>query len=438
MAFTSTFVTTFELKQQTPMIHFQHSQEGVCLRASEVKPKLDRFIVDLYEKKGVDIPKEWYIDAKLNKALNYKLRFIAPNGELTVSETIKAETDKIQCGNKNKYRLIPKGYFGNMIQQEKKASDEEKIEKVKNNYKESIFYKNPISGRIFCPIPALSDIIKEHLIGFFLINNFGTRQSKGFGGFTIEKVNGKTEPYDMIEKVRIYTPAVYKVEKDIGDYESAFNDISIIYSLMKGGINFTKIKDKDKKTFKSVSPDDYFRGFIYKYFYTSKNIVNAANDKAYIKQKILADQHRSETQGEKFTQVPKNGYRFVRIVLGMPGFFSYKNNTTVHIYNKSGIDRFKSPVTFKFANGILYFIPSEIPSVIFNKPFCFSVDDVEHPIFSDNEIIYTPESFDLIKFLDAFVEYYNDKDSPKDGKIGLCKAENNAMQSAKTLKLRKW
>ena len=33
------------LAAQTPMIHFQHGEDGATLRASEVKPKLDRFIL---------------------------------------------------------------------------------------------------------------------------------------------------------------------------------------------------------------------------------------------------------------------------------------------------------------------------------------------------------------------------------------------------------
>lgn len=37
---------TVTLKQHTPLIHFQHSQEGATLRASEVKPKLDKFIIE--------------------------------------------------------------------------------------------------------------------------------------------------------------------------------------------------------------------------------------------------------------------------------------------------------------------------------------------------------------------------------------------------------
>ena len=36
----------FTLKQHTPIIHFQHDQEGATLRATEVKPKLDRFIIE--------------------------------------------------------------------------------------------------------------------------------------------------------------------------------------------------------------------------------------------------------------------------------------------------------------------------------------------------------------------------------------------------------
>ncbi len=35
------FQPTFTLKQHTPIIHFQHDQEGSKLQATEVKPKPD-------------------------------------------------------------------------------------------------------------------------------------------------------------------------------------------------------------------------------------------------------------------------------------------------------------------------------------------------------------------------------------------------------------
>ena len=36
----------FTLKQHTPLLHFQYEQERATLRVSEVKPKLDRYIVE--------------------------------------------------------------------------------------------------------------------------------------------------------------------------------------------------------------------------------------------------------------------------------------------------------------------------------------------------------------------------------------------------------
>ena len=32
------------LKQHTPLIHFQHDQYGATLRASEVKPRFDKYL----------------------------------------------------------------------------------------------------------------------------------------------------------------------------------------------------------------------------------------------------------------------------------------------------------------------------------------------------------------------------------------------------------
>jgi len=36
---------TIYLCQQTPLLHFQHQQAGATLRATEVKPKLDKFLI---------------------------------------------------------------------------------------------------------------------------------------------------------------------------------------------------------------------------------------------------------------------------------------------------------------------------------------------------------------------------------------------------------
>ena len=67
------------LKQHTPLIHFQHDQYGATLRASEVKPKLDKFILERlgdgnYER-GILLAKnnQWLIGSGTHPALNYKV-----------------------------------------------------------------------------------------------------------------------------------------------------------------------------------------------------------------------------------------------------------------------------------------------------------------------------------------------------------------------------
>ena len=45
----SRFKVEFTLKQHTPIIHFQSNQTGATLRATELKPKFDRFLLDMVE-----------------------------------------------------------------------------------------------------------------------------------------------------------------------------------------------------------------------------------------------------------------------------------------------------------------------------------------------------------------------------------------------------
>jgi hypothetical protein len=47
---TSPFKLTFHLKQHSHLLHFQYQQAGACLRATELKPKLDRFLIEHYFK----------------------------------------------------------------------------------------------------------------------------------------------------------------------------------------------------------------------------------------------------------------------------------------------------------------------------------------------------------------------------------------------------
>ena len=72
-----------QLEAQSPIIHFQHDQAGATLRASEVKPKLDRFLLNKMEqetgKRVADFKEDngyavMFTDKEHN-ALNYRMNF---------------------------------------------------------------------------------------------------------------------------------------------------------------------------------------------------------------------------------------------------------------------------------------------------------------------------------------------------------------------------
>ncbi len=142
------FELNYTLLAKTPMIHFQYDQVGATLRASEVKPRLDQYLHKVCGK----IPEDWLI-SKDKPALNYKMQIIAGE-ESKEAKNITVEN----C----------KAFFGNPRKADPKPKD--------------LVFRN-CELKIFCFNEGLRKAIDKHIGDFFVLHNFGTRQSKGFGGF---------------------------------------------------------------------------------------------------------------------------------------------------------------------------------------------------------------------------------------------------------------
>lgn len=216
---------TFTLKQQTPLIHFQHDQAGATLRATEVKPKLDRFIID--KNGGVEnlkrIHPDWFIGDGENDALDYKLRIVT----ISQPESKPIVYTKTKDG---KYRPNFPCIFGNVNENEKKVfriCEEQKIEIISFN-------------------GALRDAIELEISNFFFSTSFGFRQSKGFGSYYIDNFSFSSSPSHLY--------LTSKVKPD--DYENLFMEIDLFYRCLKSGLNLkTKTRDGvivDKMYFKSL------------------------------------------------------------------------------------------------------------------------------------------------------------------------------------------
>lgn len=227
----------FELEQHTPIIHFQARDAGATLRASEVKPKLDKFILKEYKEKlpksvikEREEDKEKKEDKEIRKSLDYKMRIIARNVD---PENIDAKSAPM--------------YFGNI------KAKKPKLLVTANSVQIIILVKNEV----------LKNCIEESIVRFFQLHNFGTRQSKGYGSFTV-KSNGKKGIRD-----------VYKYSFDVSGsgYKEVMNRINYFYKSLRSGINEYRGRGEQKRNIL------YFKSALHYY-------VTTARDKQWDKKSI--------------------------------------------------------------------------------------------------------------------------------------------------------
>ena len=188
----SKFKLEFSLKQHTPIIHFQSEQSGATLRATELKPKLDRFLLEHVE--GIPFKE----NANGHRSLDYKVKIEA-----------KTEMSDIESINSRNGKSIPNPlFFGNMGDGDKKRFS----------------MASTISIEFFSFNSEVLDAIKNKFEAFLANTNFGTRQSKGFGSFYLKKPFDKT----LIEH------KVYSFSSNEKEWQE---DIKFFYAFLRAGIN---------------------------------------------------------------------------------------------------------------------------------------------------------------------------------------------------------
>lgn len=237
----------YKLVQHTPLIHFQHSEPHACLRATEVKPKLDRFLIEQLEKDdrfGDGRWKKWFVGDGSQQSFDYMMR-ITPNSEqVERTQSIERAIAKIENQDYKRFHGIHKNYFGNMASEKKR---EEKKKAIRETFKESLFYKDGLTLTIRCFIPELLTFIDEHIRGFFMMHNFGTRQRKGFGSFTVDISTEPNAPEDC-DLVGKYCQNAYYCELDGNVSANALlNAVWVISGFLKSGFNLNNNKKIKKK-----------------------------------------------------------------------------------------------------------------------------------------------------------------------------------------------
>lgn len=242
---------TFNLKQHTPMLHFQASQQGATLRASDVKPRFDR----------------WLIDQKLKwdfeKCKKYLIGYPGDPEEKGLSEKVKSERKRAISLLKKKFES---GFRAlNYKMRISICSDNKDVLNGVPMYfarnAEPIFNQDALKLEII-PLCQFNELKEENLREFFNTFNFGTRSSKGYGSFTDSNdIKGIIDEFKNEKKYYYFT---FK-GKDVND---VFKRIELLYRAMRSGIN---------------DDDMYFKSLMY--VYAQKK--NDAWDKKTIKDYFL-------------------------------------------------------------------------------------------------------------------------------------------------------
>ncbi|MBQ6985396.1 MAG: hypothetical protein IJQ25_00230 [Oscillibacter sp.] len=384
------------LEAQSPMIHFQARETGATLRATEVKPKFDRFLLTRLRERGADcsgmIQKR--PDSDKRDALKYRMRIYCPEAPQVVS---------INNG-------AVKGPDGRPL----KLQD----------YSYSLFYGN--SGRptmdeqtmgilsdpvleIQCLHAGLRKVIEETVTEFFLTTNFGTMQSKGFGSFAPAafcddfwlndaqraeiggylKRKTKTEIcYYMAFDPPYYDERGWNPPENVKDFTDTFEAIRCFYQLMKSGYN---------------GKGEYERSFLFRYMHG----LGIGNEKAWMKQQGI-----SPAIGAPAAARPDETPRYVRALLGTAGNLSYQEeprgrvNVTI---SSDTLPRVPSPVFFKVVKDTVFITAFPVPTEVYGQRYKFTGARGygSGEISTPEAELFASGAFDIRDFMARYVEHYN-------------------------------
>lgn len=265
------FNLSFLLRQHTPLLHFQYDQTGATLRATELKSKLDRFVI-AQETKCYSNEAEVRLNAMKTKHSDWLQR--------------KGETDKpaldysvkvtVIQSSQRPYQTIDKFplYFGNMGDENKKSP-------------KHLVFNEFVGVEFFSTNHDLLKHIQDNFSTFLLQTNFGTRQSKGFGSYYL--VN---QPEDFAKQVENYYAFDVDVSEQNNEFYKAkrlFEVIELFYRTLRSGINQV---NRDGAT------EFYFKSMLWSYLRSQE----IQWDKKTIKQEFFKDRENREKTKHKSNQ----------------------------------------------------------------------------------------------------------------------------------------
>lgn len=302
-----------------------------------MKPKLDRFLAEWCRKNtqwcqenGIseeDWKKNWKADQE-HRAYDYKMRIFAGRNLQSIKEKLPS-------------------YFGDLDEPRK-----------------NIYYQDDITLEILCFHRGLRKVINEGIETFFVLHNFGTRQNRGIGGFTLKQTTAKDAERILVKWYHGLRIHVYKMAFVQGTSpEGILKCGNMYYQILKSGIN---------------SHGVYIKSYLTKYFLERKAGDNQpqriGGEKRWMKQVSESGTRISPAIGKSAQEEKAQGkvkdYRFIRGMLGVAGNIRYQDgnggaeNISVSSHE---LGRVPSPIRYKLVENVLFMIPLLPGSDIYKK-----------------------------------------------------------------------
>ncbi|MDX2070870.1 MAG: hypothetical protein SFV55_20745 [Haliscomenobacter sp.] len=438
------FKLEIHLKQHTPIIHFQHAQPGATLRATEVKPKLDRFIRENFKRLFISA-EDHFLYSKLDlfepsekKQSSYKLSINRegtekPN-EYYLASYLKGELQN-RLAQHDKDYLHGTAFFAQENESSKvfpkvdltNGIDGFNLEAYQSLPKLGLLETGKIKLTIFSFDKDILSIISKSIPYFFAYENFGTRQNKGFGCFSVVDPKPLESMDTMIKKLFPVFAAKVELTNLSSDamqrLQKIMETIQSDYKLLKSGKNPKENRGK------------YSKSLLFSYAVTRN--IPVRWEKRKIKQQINAGKFELENSpvplqytnqdigpveddaNKRNWDDPAKGYKyqFIRAMLGLAEQYEFltsrrdsngreaKYVVKVEAHSPA-IQRFKSPVLFKIHNNTIYLIAEDVNSAMLNQGFNFGLElKIGKNISKANghkmplDSINTPESFNMKEFL---------------------------------------
>lgn len=402
----------FTLKQHTPLIHFQWDQEGATLRATEVKPKLDKFIKSIFKAKGEKIPTNWMVGKSTRNndndsfSLDYKLRIEAYGNKQEYA--ISSLPPSRKKDDKRAEDLLDKA-SSIYLNETQYFADNQYIDKPLeySKIRKGILYEGA-TITLFSFVPELLDCIKDHFPKFIVSQNFGTRQTKGFGCFSIK---GRTDQ-QIIQDLK-EVPEITGIFQKLSNhsFDSKLKEISKGYAILKRGNSYPK----------------YQKAKLWEYLCSTKDVkwekrkiklhIKSQNPKLFDELKCENNINRIDDCG---TKQDENFY-YIRALLGLAEQYEFVKSDFRRLKVKikdslqddpnekdKAIDRFRSPIRYYITDTSIFLLTEKINPLLQeyadsqgikrDREFTFTIDELRN---NKSFNLKVPKTFDLPGFINS-------------------------------------